>query len=93
MNGKKLMIDTNILINVLEEEKPFFQSSFSLLQQIIAGTFEGYISVISLSEIINGYYPKGLDKQGRGVLNHLKNLKNVEIVDFRVLHVLRAAEL
>lgn len=55
-----LYIDTNIILNVIFEEKDFVESSFSLLQKIDSKKYSGVTSLLTLMEI-----HRILQKQGK----------------------------
>ncbi len=56
MNGIRISIDTNIILNVINREKIFFNSSKQLLDKISNGDIHGVISTIVLSEVLTGFY-------------------------------------
>lgn len=50
----KLFVDTGIFVNVLNKE-PGHEKSVALLEKIIQGKFEAFISVVTISEILSIY--------------------------------------
>jgi predicted nucleic acid-binding protein len=52
----KITIDTNIFINVKEEEELFFDYSSRILNAIEEGQLKGVISIITIAELCVGYY-------------------------------------
>ena len=56
MGLMKITIDTNIFINVKEEEEPFFEYSSKILDAIEEGHLKGVISIITIAELCVGYY-------------------------------------
>ncbi len=47
----KLLIDTNIVIDVLQKREPWFSYSYRILERCISGIDEGFLSAHSLSDI------------------------------------------
>lgn len=74
-------VDTNVFFNVLKEETPFLAGSKKLLDAIHAGKLQGIISVISVSEILTGFYAKGEEARADKFLVDLLSLKNFIITD------------
>jgi predicted nucleic acid-binding protein len=56
MNGIRISLDTNVILNVINKEELFFDSSRQLLDKISDGELEGVISTVVLSEILTGFY-------------------------------------
>ena len=56
MNGIRISLDTNVILNVINKEEPFFDSSRQLLDKISDGELEGVISTVVLSEFLTGFY-------------------------------------
>lgn len=52
--AKKILIDTGVFVNVLNKEKGF-DSSVKLLEKIRSKKIEGFISVMTIAEIISIY--------------------------------------
>lgn len=48
---KKLFLDTNILLDILQKREPHFQSSSQLLSQIVRGKYKSLASVLTFSNI------------------------------------------
>jgi len=48
----KLVLDANIFLDVIFEEREFFEASMKLLKLIEQNKFAAYISCVTLSEII-----------------------------------------
>lgn len=47
----KILVDTNILLDVLIQRRPFFQDSARVWSLIHDGLFEGYVSAISVNNL------------------------------------------
>lgn len=56
MNGIRISLDTNVILNVINKEELFFYSSRQLLDKISDGELEGVISTVVLSEVLTGFY-------------------------------------
>ena len=56
MNGIRISLDTNVILNVINKEELFFDSSRQLLDKISDGELEGVISTVVLSEFLTGFY-------------------------------------
>ncbi len=56
MNGIRISLDTNVILNVINKEELFFDSSRQLLDKISDGELEGVISTVVLSEVLTGFY-------------------------------------
>ena len=50
----KLVIDTNVIIDVICNREPFFRDSQNILLLCASDEIEGYISAKSIIDIING---------------------------------------
>ena len=47
----ELLIDTNIILDVLQKREPWFNSSYSIFAACIQGKHRGYVSAHSLSDL------------------------------------------
>ena len=47
----KVLIDTNIVIDILEQREPFFESSYRVMQLGLEGQFEAYISASAVTDV------------------------------------------
>ncbi len=82
----KITIDTNIFINVKEEEEPFFEYSSKILEAIEDGQLKGVISIITIAELCVGYYNMNKPKEKDEYLSKLYSQDNYIIVNLdRVL--------
>ncbi len=86
MGLMRVTIDTNIFINVKEEEEPFFEYSSKILDAIEAGQLKGVISIITIAELCVGYYNINKPKEKDEYLSNLYTQHNYTIVNLdRVL--------
>ena len=77
----KITIDTNIFINVKEEEDPFFEYSSKILDAIEDGQLIGVISIITIAELCVGYYNINKPKEKDEYLSKLYSQDNYTIVN------------
>jgi predicted nucleic acid-binding protein len=77
----KTVLDTNIFLNVINREEPFFKNSSTLLDLIDDGRLFGIVSTISVAELATGYYAAGDEAGLRRFLLHLLSSENYQLVD------------
>jgi predicted nucleic acid-binding protein len=76
----KLVLDANIFLNIIFEEKQFLESSRKLLKQIESKKFDAYISSITLAEIIWIVYKESGYKKSKEVQSYLRELSELQII-------------
>jgi predicted nucleic acid-binding protein len=76
----KLVLDANVFLNVIFEEKPFLETSRKLLKQIELKKFDAYISSITLAEIVWVVYKEAGYKKAKEVQSYLRELLELQIV-------------
>lgn len=47
----ELLIDTNVVLDVIQKREPWFQFSYSIFRKCIDGKHNGYVSAHSLSDL------------------------------------------
>jgi predicted nucleic acid-binding protein len=77
----KAVLDTNIFLNVINQEEPFFSDSSALLDLVDDGRFFGVVSTISVAELSVGYYAAGDEAGLRRFLLHILSSENYQLVD------------
>lgn len=77
----KAVLDTNIFLNVINREEPFFIDSRSILDLVDEGRFFGVMSTISVAELSVGYYAAGDEAGFRRFLLHILSSENYQLVD------------
>jgi predicted nucleic acid-binding protein len=77
----KITIDTNIFINVKEEEDPFFEYSSKILDAIEQGQLKGVISIITILELCVGYYNINKPNEKDEFISKLYSQDNYAIID------------
>jgi len=81
MGLMKITIDTNIFINVKEEEVPFFEYSSKILDAIEDGQLKGVISIITIAELCVGYYNINKPREKDEYVSKLYSQDNYIIVN------------
>jgi len=77
----KAVLDTNIFLNVINREEPFFSDSRAILDLVDDGRLFGIVSTISVAELSVGYYATGDEVGLRRFLLHLLSSENYQLVD------------
>ena len=77
----KITIDTNIFINVKEEEDPFFEYSSKILDAIEDGQLKGVISIVTIAELCVGYYNINKPKEKDEYISKLYSQDNYIVVN------------
>ena len=80
MNGIRACVDTNIFLNVLNKEPPFYKHSREVLLAIENGVLEGIIPTLVISEILTGFYIDKRDKDASGFLSAILTNDNFRVV-------------
>lgn len=75
--GKKVLIDSNIIIYLTEKIEPYCQFSRELLAAIEEGKSNGVISILSVSEVMQGPLRAGKTEAAMAVKNYLMNFPNM----------------
>jgi predicted nucleic acid-binding protein len=85
--GKKVLIDTNIIIYLTEEIKPYENLSRLLFKLIEEGKVSASLSVISIVEVMQGLLKKSFIDTALTVKEYLLNFPNMscQMIDEDVL--------
>lgn len=87
----KVLIDTNVILDVLCKRKQFYENSLNIFRLCEIKKVEGYISSLSVANIIY-IMRKELDKSTTSILiNNLSSIFN--IINLTSVDLLKAAEL
>jgi predicted nucleic acid-binding protein len=81
-NAKKIALDTNIFIYVIEQSSEFGETAKALLEQVECGTLSAVASSVSLTEILVKPIREGnrsLEKQYKLLFTHFPNLSIVPV--------------
>ena len=89
ISGKTVLIDTNIVIYLTDVIAPFDELSRRLFEMIEIGEVTGFISVISVGEVMQGPLKRGFIQSALEVKDYLLNFPNLscedatkEVIDF-----------
>lgn len=80
----RVLIDTNIFVNVLNKEKGLFESSKQLIENVQEGLLIGFTSVICISEILSGFYDEAVPQIAEKVLQNIQSIQNLSILDYNL---------
>ena len=75
----RVILDTNVFLNVINREAPHYGSSKELLDLIDAGEVKAVVSVITIAEMSTGYYLAGDERGRREFLLHLLSSENYDV--------------
>jgi len=87
IKGKKVLIDTNIIIYLTDSVKPYEHLSRLVFNLIEAGEVYGLFSAVSIAEVMQGPLKKGLNDKAADVKKYLLNFPNsfCQMIDSEVL--------
>jgi predicted nucleic acid-binding protein len=77
ITGKKLLVDTNIIIYLTDSIQPYEPLSRLILEMIETGVASAVLSIISVAEVMKGPINKGKHRNARDVKNYLLNFPNI----------------
>ena len=77
INGKKILIDTNIIIYLTDMIQPYEPLSRLIFEMIEMGDATAVLSIVSVAEVMQGPLKKGLYQVARDVKNYLLNFPNI----------------
>ncbi len=76
VQGRKILIDSNIIIYLTEKIEPFYELSRELFSMVEEGRCQAVISVISISEVMQGVIKAGKTEIAEAVRHYLVNFPN-----------------
>lgn len=76
IQGKKVLVDSNIIIYLTEQTEPYCQLSRALFSLIEEGICQSVISILSVSEVMQGPLRAGKTGTAMAVKNYLVNFPN-----------------
>ena len=79
--GKKVLIDTNIIIYLTDTVSPYDKLSRRLFEMIEAGDVNAMISIISVGEVMQGPLRRGFDLAASQAKEYLLNFPNLMCED------------
>ncbi len=78
VNGKRVLIDSNIIIYLTDSIKPYAGLAQNLFQMIESGQSEAVISIVSIMEVMQGPLRKGYRQIAGEVRDYLVNFPNCD---------------
>jgi predicted nucleic acid-binding protein len=75
--GKKVLIDTNVIIYLTDKVAPYDALSRRLFEMIENGDLAAVISIISVGEVMQGPLRRGFDQAAVEVKDYLLNFPNL----------------
>lgn len=76
ISGKKLLVDTNVIIYLTDTIQPYEPLSRLIFEMIETGDASAVLSIISVAEVMKGPINKGHHRNARDVRNYLLNFPN-----------------
>jgi predicted nucleic acid-binding protein len=77
IKGKKILIDSNIIIYLTDRIQPFEPLSKLLFEMIERGDTTAILSIISVAEVMQGPLKKGFHQNAEDVKNYLTNFPHI----------------
>jgi len=77
VTGKRVLVDTNIIIYLTDSISPYEKLSRLLFEIIEKGEVSAILSVISIAEVMQGPLKKGLMQKALEVKKYLMNFPNI----------------
>ena len=77
--AQRVIIDTNVFLNVINREEPHYNPSKELLDLVDAGEVNAVVSVITVAELSTGFYLMGDDRGRREFLLHIMSSENYKV--------------
>ncbi|MBW1894412.1 MAG: PIN domain-containing protein [Deltaproteobacteria bacterium] len=77
INGKKILLDTNIIIYLTDMIQPYEPLSRLIFEMIEMGDASAVLSVVSVAEVMQGPIKKGHHQLAQDVKNYLINFPNI----------------
>ena len=77
--AQRVIIDTNVFLNVINREEPHFSPSKELLDLVDAGKVKAVVSVITIAELATGFYLMGDERGRREFLLHVMSSEDYKV--------------
>ena len=81
LSGKRVLVDSNVIIYLTDAIEPYAELSRSLFQMIEKGDVFALFSVVSVAEVMLGPLKKGLSQNATDVKTYLLNFPNSSCQD------------
>lgn len=85
--SKKLLVDTNILLDAAMSERPGWASATLLMDEFAYGAAQGYVSALSLKDIYYVLTKYANEKEARQFIRAVMDLLEVVSVDAGLCHL------
>lgn len=79
--GKKILVDTNVIIYLTDAIAPYDNLSRQLFQMIEGGDISGVFSITSIAEVMQGLIKKGDSQTAAEIRTYLLNFPNAVCQD------------
>jgi len=76
LTGKRVLVDTNIIIYLTDAVQPFAQASRSIFQLVEHGDLFAVFSILSVAEVMQGPLRRGLIQNAMDAKTYLLNFPN-----------------
>jgi predicted nucleic acid-binding protein len=76
LSGKKILVDSNIIIYLTDAIQPFAPVSRVIFQMIEKGDVFAVFSIVSIAEVMQGPIRRGLDQNAMDAKTYLFNFPN-----------------
>jgi len=84
VRGKRVLIDSNIIIYLTEQTEPYYHLSHALFSMIEDGISNAVISILSVSEVMRGPVKAGKIETATAICGYLRNFPNSLCQDITV---------
>lgn len=93
IKNKKIFLDTNIFIYLLDRHEMYYQIVYDLFRNIESGQNQAITSVISPLEVMSAKYLVNDQEKTDEYSSFFVNTKNLNVVDINYLTCYKAAEI
>jgi predicted nucleic acid-binding protein len=82
--ASKVVLDTNVFLNVINRKEPHYGPSKELLDLVDAGEARAIVSVITIAVLSTGYHLVNNESGRKEFMLHLLSSENYEVADVNV---------
>ena len=79
MSGIRICINTNVFLNVINREEPFYSDSRTILSVIDERKIVGVVPTLVIAEILTGYFANNKDTEAEEFVSALSTNENLKI--------------
>ena len=76
LSGKRVLVDSNIIIYLTDAVEPFAEASRSIFQLVEKGSLFAVFSILSIAEVMQGPLRRGLIQNAMDAKTYLLNFPN-----------------